>query len=146
MSKQTKQTRKLNGKLSLMVMATLFLTALPLINVEAGNNTTPEKQSAIPQFRNDMSAYDAFIELEPWMLIHTDWNKSDKIYVTDYYVNVEAWMLAPENWEYSLAETTDTKLNRVYGWMFDPAGWGNDLAGLSHQSAYFDLVVPPFYF
>ncbi len=146
MKTQAKQTGKLNGTSSMMVLGILFLTALPLNSVLAGNN---EKSDNYEVTDKD-TLIEPYLPIETWMLSLTEWNTENLVAQTKDALVVEDWMLAPENWnnnfQTEFAEAPEADLKPIDDWMFEPAGWRSDFARLGQDIADRDLVLIPLYF
>ncbi|GAO31797.1 hypothetical protein [Geofilum rubicundum] len=126
-----KQTGKLNGTFSLMVLGILFLTILPISHVEAGGIADKAENA---EFVAELT--EPILAVEDWMLEDIDWIKEEIATDDRRMEKVENWMLTPESWEsdwhYDVAEHTDSSSNQIDGWMLEPAEWRNDLAGLTY--------------
>jgi hypothetical protein len=138
MKTNAKQTGKLMGTTSWMVLGILILTVLPLNTIGAGNFEKSDCHSLTT----------STIAIEPWMLSLTDWNAENSVVENDETVNIESWMMAPEYWngQTEFAEVSATDLESLDVWMFEPEGWNCDLAGLRLGVADRDLVMIPLYF
>lgn len=140
MKTNAKQTAKWIGTTSLMVLGILFLTVLPLNNIEAGNFEKSDCHSSTA----------SNIAIEAWMLNITDWNSDKLVAESHAAVNIEPWMLAPEFWnnehQADFAEVLVNEFNDLDVWMFEPEEWDCDMAGLRHGDTDRDYVMIPFYF
>src|SRR5690554_215044 len=108
MKTNAKQIGQLNGTSLIMVLGFLFMTALPQINMEAGNKGTSDNIALMNSSKGEMYAPELTVAIEPWMLTLTDWNTSQLVAQANEAMKVEDWMLTPEDWntdfQFELAE------------------------------------------
>jgi hypothetical protein len=153
MTTHVKQTGKLNGTSSLMVLGILFVTALPLINLEAGmyetaGNNPVENENG--QVILATESTEPIMPIEAWMLTVIDWNMHVIAAESNHIVEIENWMLTPEYWDNDrgseLAGEFAANPKELDGWMFKPEGWRNDVARVGNDAPERDLVMVQRYF
>lgn len=129
MKTHAKQTRKMNGTSSLMVMGILFLTALPLSNMEAGGLEENAAKSLIIT-----ESPESELIIQNWMVVDMDWLKDEMRTEDDRIEELSDWMLSADyfksDWHYDVAELLDADPKHIDGWMLEPSGWNSELAFL----------------